>query len=150
MTVRQRTLAVAFLLLAGCGDPHSPWQDLVPPDGQVLGEIAGYNSDDPRIEVRQTRRIVEVDVTSYGGGCHSIGETKVLVSGSVADVMPFDRVAVPPGGACTLPLLSFRHRATVEFTRPGHATIRVWGIDRSRRAGIAGDTLVVTRVVTIP
>jgi hypothetical protein len=117
---------------------------------RVLGEIAGYNQDDPRITVVASGRTVLVEVTTYGGGCHSKGETEVSRSGMTADVVPYDYTA-PPGTVCTQPLLSFRHTAAIEFDRAGTATIRVRGVDRRTKSAqnMTGSEIVVERTVVL-
>jgi len=150
-----RRIAAVALLLAGCSSTSAPEPD--PADGiiegnrmKVLGDIKGYHNDDPRVRVAAAGRIVNVTVTTYGGGCHSEGETKVEVRGSVADVIPYDYTALP-GTACTQPLLSFEHDVVIPFATDGIATVRIHGIDRSSRSGdnMRGTRIVVERTVRL-
>jgi hypothetical protein len=114
------------------------------PEGErSMGAITGYNSDDPRIEIVTAPGRAVVRVTTYGGGCHSKGDTDVRVDQMTAVVTPFDYV--PRGEvACTQQLVSFLHEATVSFARSGSARILVRGLD------IRGDTVTVERRVEIP
>ena len=118
---------------------------------RVLGSIAGYNNDDPRIEFVPGNGSVLVRVTTYGDGCHSKGETEVRVDGMEALVTPYDYTA-PPGTVCTRQLVSTIHEATVQFPGSGTARVRVRGLDRSRMStqNMIGDTITVERSVVIP
>jgi hypothetical protein len=139
MTPTHRLVAALLAVTtAACGSPTV--SDRV----RALGEIAGYNSDDPKIDVRQSGRTVEVEVVTYGGGCHEAGETEVLVDGLTATISPYDYTAYP-GTSCTRELRTFVHRATVQFAAAGAARVRVRGLDVRTRtaANMTGDTLVV-------
>lgn len=110
---------------------------------RVLGTIAGFAAEDPRIEITPTGRQVTVAVTTYGGGCDSQGETEVEVSGLEATVEPYDYAALP-GSPCNRMLRSFRHATTVRFGRSGAARIVVRGLKAP-----SGDTLTVERSVLL-
>ena len=118
---------------------------------RVLGAIAGYMDGDPQVTVQQDGRTVTVLVTTYGGGCHTPGETDVVIDGLIATITPWDYTATP-GTECTHQLLSFEHRAVVPFSSGGTAQLRIRGMDISRRSAgnMVGDTLVVTRTVAVP
>ena len=138
------TGAGLLMLVVACSTVAEP--DRV----RVLGAIAGYNNDDPRIEVVPgADRSVTVRVTTYGDGCYTEGETEVLVQGASALVTPYDYTA-PPGTACTRILRSFAHEAVVHFAAgTDTARVVVRGVDR-RQASAAnpnGDTIRVERVV---
>jgi hypothetical protein len=64
--------------------------------------------------------------------------------------VPYDYTA-PPGTPCTRQLVSFEHRATIEFDRSGTATIRVRGIDRRTKSAqnMSGTAIVVERQVVL-
>lgn len=142
------------LVVAACGSPSEPAPPSQsglpdPPAGRVrvLGSIIGYNRDDPRISIVQNGRTVSVSVTTYGGGCHSGGETVVQVSGLFVDITPYDFTATT-GTVCTQPLLSFVHEATVRFDVVGTAHIRIHGVD-ARANNWAGKQVVVERTVAV-
>lgn len=137
--------AVTGSLVAACAEPAGPERVT------VLGEIAGYHRDDPRITVAATGRRVEVSVTTYGDGCYAKADTRVTVSGLIADVEPHD-FALRGDVACPSVLLSFTHAVAIDFATGGTARIRVRGIDASTRsaANPAGDTLVVERTIELP
>ena len=146
MTASPRLLSFLLILLAsGCSVFTDP--DRV----RVLGEIAGYLEGDPQVGIEQDGRTVTVLVTTYGSGCHTMGETDVVVEGLTATITPWDYTA-PPGTACTDQLLSFEHRAVVQFATSGTAELRIRGIDISSRSAtnMVGDTLVVTQTVELP
>jgi hypothetical protein len=112
-------------------------------------DAALYN-DDPRVEISAPGRVVQVAVTTNGGGCLSKGNTVTRVSSLQADVTPWDYTA-PPGTACTRQLVSVRHTATLLFDRAGEAVIRVHGLDAStaNATKLRGDTIVVQRTVRV-
>jgi hypothetical protein len=147
-------------LLAGCAAlataPDARSKSSASPGGspdrvQVLGAIAGFNHDDPRITVTQQDGAVTVRVTTYGGGCHSKGPTHVQVQGMEALVIPYDYTA-PPGTPCTLILLGFVHEATLRFDGRGTGRVRVRGMDHSTisAANPRGDTITVERSIAVP
>lgn len=138
--MRSITIVLSTLLL-GCSSPLTESDD-----GRVLGAIAGYHKDDPQIEIMTAPGSATVKVTTYGGGCHSKGETEVQLRGREAVVTPYDYLVAPPGTACTLQLISFVHEATINFGTTGPAQILVRGVDRRRR----GETITVERTVVIP
>jgi hypothetical protein len=150
-----RMLALA-VLLAGCGATSSlePIDPMAGAEGQhrvrELGAIKGYNNDDPRITLAADGRDVRVRVSTYGGGCHSRGETEVETAGAGALVTPFNYTA-PAGTPCTRVLRELVHETTIRFQQPGTVTVRVRGIDGStRHAGnLAGDVITVERTIVL-
>ena len=88
----------------------------------------------------------EVAVRTFGGGCIAQGDTEVSIVGRTAEVRPFDVFVtqLPPNGACTDDLRYYLHRATLRFTEPGMAIVRVRG-----RAQPGNDIVVVERVVLV-
>jgi hypothetical protein len=148
---------IVLALLAGCthateppvqGDPAGSIDE--PGRVRVVGAIAGFNHDDPRVRTSVQGRTVTVRVTTYGAGCHSQGPTEVTVDGLTADVRPYDYTA-PDGTPCTMQLLSFEHEATIAFPRAGTAVIRVHGIDAGTRNAqdMMGRPIVVERRVEL-
>lgn len=149
---------LSIALLTGCAQTVEPPRAL---DGdtsatqeesavRVMGRIKGYNNDDPRVEVSSSGRTATVNVTSYGDGCYRKGETVVNVNGLVAEIVPYDYTA-PAGTACTRQLVSIQHTATVEFEQAGTATVRVRGVDVSRRssANPSGEIITVERSIQL-
>jgi hypothetical protein len=114
-----------------------------PVEMRVLGSIAGYNLDDPRIEIHGGVRSALVRVTTYGGGCHRKGEVDVHVDGLVAEVAPYDYVLVGEGVVCTDILLTFQHEVTLDFKESGEAEIIVIGLN------LHDDTVRVQRLVNV-
>lgn len=139
--MRSITFAAVTLLL-GCSSATQP------DETRVLGAIAGYNQDDPRIEIVPGTASVTVRVTTYGNGCYGEGPTEVDVRGREAVILPYDYTA-PPGTPCFDILNSFSHEAIVRFDGPGAARILVRGIDGSTASARnpRGDTITVERVV---
>jgi len=143
--MRARIVSCILIALTGCTGATGP--DRL----RVLGEIKGYNSGDPQILiVLQEGRRVDVSVTTYGGGCHSQGETEVDIQGLTVTVTPYDYTALP-GTGCTRQLVAFTHRAFVQFRNSGTARVRVRGLDAGNRSAgnLLGDTLVVEQVVEV-
>jgi hypothetical protein len=87
----------------------------------------------------------QVNISTYGGGCHRQGDTEVSVSQGTrtVDVSPFDEVNVE-AGVCTQELKTFSHTATVRFEQPGTAVVRVHGVRLQDRAPVT-----VTRTVEV-
>ena len=115
--------ATATLLAPACESPFSPGAF------DQLAFIAGFNVDDPHIDVPATVAAgspFAVEVTTYGGGCVSEGYTQVSLTGRSAIVTPWDRNS--GGEICTLELRSFRHSATLRFDERGIATVTIRGM----------------------
>jgi hypothetical protein len=119
----------------------------VPSAAHVLGVIAGYNDDDPRIELVVQGRTVNLTVMTYGNSCFSAADTDVRVSGLNAVVTPYDQDPECSDRA----LKQIEHVVAVQFTEPGTARILVRGINASTRtsSNMAGDTVTIERSVSI-
>jgi len=79
----------------------------------------------------------EITVTTVGSGiCTRADGASVAVSGLVADVTPWDRLA-PARAVCTDDLAPFPRRVTLRFSSPGTATIRLHG-----RGGLTYDAVL--------
>jgi len=69
----------------------------------------------------------QITVTTVGSSsCTRADGADVAVSGLVADVTPWDRVA-PEGTACTEDLAAFPRDVTLRFDLEGTATVRLHG-----------------------
>lgn len=136
--VRLPSCLISILLLACSSAATSP------DEVRVLGAIAGYNADDPRIDIVTAPGSATVRVTTYGGGCHTKGETEVLLRRREAVITPYDYTA-PAGTICTLQLVWFSHETTIDFESSGPARIVVRGADHRQRG-----TITVERAVVIP
>lgn len=130
------TSLLAFALACGA----SP-QDV--DQTRVLGTIAGFTAEDPRIQITTAGREATVAVTTYGGGCDSQGDTEAEVSDLEAVVTPYD-YARRPGASCTRLLRTFRHETTIRFERSGLARVIVQGLEAP-----SGDTLRAERSVSV-
>lgn len=110
-------------LLAGCEGPSGPDRVLEP------GIIVGAFEDDPQVALTTEGDSLTVEVTTYGDGCQSKGETRVTVDVDTrsATVAPFDWSAT--GGTCTAILNSFDHAVTLDLEGGGEWTIVVAGRD---------------------
>jgi len=145
MMKRSLLCACVLVLVVSCSGVTEP------PRVRVLGAVAGYQDDDPRIALRTEGRTVHVTISTYGGGCDSRGDTEVVVQGLVADISPYDYTAVA-GTACTRELKTFLHEVAVEFQEGGTARLRIRGIDTRAltTANMIGDTIIVERSVALP
>lgn len=142
-----RWYLVMFLpLVVACSGATKPESATV----RVLGAIAGYNSDDPRIDVTPIPNGALVTITTYGDGCHRVGETEVEVHGLEALITPYDYTA-PAGAPCTRQLITMEHEASVTFAGSGTARIIVRGLDSSSRSttNMVGDTIIVERTLEL-
>jgi hypothetical protein len=144
--------ATALLACATATDVDVPQlaDSAQPPANQQLGAIKGFMQGDPHISVSREGRAVRVAVTTYGDGCYRKGETRVTLSGMVADVRPYDLLQ-PPGTNCTRQLVAGTHEAVISFPSTGTARIRVHGHDASTRnaQNMLGAVIMVERQVEI-
>ncbi len=65
-----------------------------------------------------------VELQTFGGGCDSKGNTRVVIDGSVAVVTPFDDHG---SGACVDMRVFFDHTTSVRLDAPGPATVVIHG-----------------------
>lgn len=139
--MRRTPITFAALLAAACSSSTAP-QEV-----RVLGEIAGYNADDPRISVPATAERgvpFPVSVVTYGGGCYRAADTEARVIGpSVVEVAPYDFER--PGAVCTLILMSSTHTASVRFDAAGPAVVRIRGRQRPGNGELVVEREVLVR-----
>lgn len=92
----------------------------------------------------------QVTITTTGGGCEREGDTGVVLTENSATVMVYDfTTATRPGVACTMVLKRMPHTATLRFTKPGEALIRVWGRRGGPDTPPLGMPVVLERRVTV-
>lgn len=119
-------------------------------DGRTVtrpGSISFYDQPE-RVTVPDTVTAgvpFTVEVDTYGGGCASEGETRVEVTELATRVSVFDQDFIPRDGACTDPLLTFTHQATVRFSRAGTATLQVRGRREPGNAAHTAERRIVVR-----
>ncbi len=150
--IMNRSISRAILIasLVACGgsrvtEPNpeaSGYEDGIPGSGQVVRRVATiyFHADPIVFDVPETVRVgdpLEGHITTYGGGCISEDSVIVSVAGSVAEVIPMQRVVY--GGACTAELRISSRPFKVVFDKVGEASIRVTG-----RAD-PGDSLIAAR-----
>ena len=138
-----RLSILALVVLTACSSATEARDET-----RVLGAIAGYNDDDPRIEIATSGRTVTVSVTTYGNGCTREGPTEVNVQGMEALISPYDFEPRPGNFACPDILLSFTHEVAVQFAAAGEARIRVRG-RRLQLSPVRHDTITVERTVVL-
>jgi hypothetical protein len=68
----------------------------------------------------------QVVFDTFGGGCHSKGETEILMRDLTVDLVAFTYWSSPLG-RCTLDLQIMPNVATLTFPTPGTAYIRILG-----------------------
>jgi hypothetical protein len=96
------------------------------PEARVLGLLGDEALAAPTTVL--ANKDFQVTITTTGSGCEREGDTSVIISEDSATVMVYDfTMATRPGVACSLVLKRLRHTATLRFTKPGMALIRVWG-----------------------
>jgi carotenoid cleavage dioxygenase-like enzyme len=138
-------LLLACLAAAALGCSGSP-VDLDPNSERELGFLE-YHGTPVEITVPATAKAgvpFTVRVATWGGGCTAKGDTEVSVSGSTANVRPYDITATGRAAVCTDILRTLMHETTVRFDTPGTATVRVHG-----RVEPGSRTVVLTRTVTV-
>lgn len=161
MTHRLRpALACAALGLAACGTtvavaPDLPFNGLplseqVPTVGATARRVAviGDYSFPQTIDVPATARAgepIQVGVTTYGGGCIREDTTIVTVSGSQAEVVPYQLVYSPKSNeACTAELRVNRRKVSVTFGAAGSAAVIIRG-----RTSLDGEPATIVRGVEV-
>lgn len=91
----------------------------------------------------------QVRITTGGNGCVSEGETQLVYSAEkAADLFVYDlTTATGPDVACTMIYKQFTHTATLKFTAPGTAVIRVWA--RKQSGAPFGEPVVIEKCITV-
>ena len=123
--IRSASLGFATLLVLACGDLTAPrW---IVRRGTVQADPVAPRLDVPQPIIAGQPGVFTV--YTFGGGCVRPASTQSAVSGPAAVIEPFDSVVVelPANMACTTEFRSFLHSATLVFSQPGPATIRVVG-----------------------
>lgn len=143
--IRPALALLAAGLVAGC-DALSPSDS----DDELERQpaILAFGEDDAEIALPDTVAVgapAALVVTTQGGGCIRQGETEVEAAPRAADVRVYDYFPRPSSDrVCTLDLRGLRHEATLRFTQPGTATVRVHG----RRQPSTG-AFVATRTIVV-
>lgn len=123
---RLTPLILLVALLSACSDPVAPGDDWVRQPGLLLPELSSAQMLQMPAQARAGVAF-EITVTTLGSSsCTRPDGATVSVSGLVADVTPWDRIA-PAGTACTDDLHPFPRTASVRFDSPGTALIRLHG-----------------------
>jgi hypothetical protein len=117
--------AAAGLVLAGCDPAGStlPGDDFHPATLEFYGDTS-------EVIVPQLARPdvpFTVRVTTFGGGCTSMGVTRTEVNDLIGELRPFDKTVSGRNVNCPDVLRKYTHEATFTFEREGFATIRVHG-----------------------
>ena len=114
-------------LVFGCSSILGPDTDeWVREVGQLAPELSSIQMLRLPVEA-EAGMAFDITVTTVGSSsCTRADGAEVVVSGLVADVTPWDRVA-PQGTACTADLAGFPRDVTLRFDVAGTATIRLHG-----------------------
>ncbi len=122
---------------------------MVPTDEvRVIGTIAGFRAGDPHIHVPDTvpaGQPFNVEVTTYGNGCTSEGDTDVRLQPLHAVVTPYDIKRRTEGVVCPDILNVFMHRATLRFEQRGTARVTIQGTEEPSGAVITLERTVIVR-----
>ena len=143
--IRPALALLAAGLVAGC-DALSPSDS----DDDLARQpaILAFGEDDAEIALPDTVAVgapAALVVTTQGGGCIRQGETEVEAAPRAADVRVYDYFPRPSSElVCTADIRALAHEATLRFTQPGTATVRVHG-----RRGYGTVPLVVTRTIVV-
>lgn len=123
---RLTRLMLLAALLTGCSDPVAPDDDWERQPGLLMPELSSIQMLQMPAHARAGVAF-EITVTTLGSSlCTRADGATVSVTGLVADVTPWDRIA-PEGTACTDDLHPFPRAARVRFDTPGSALIRLHG-----------------------
>lgn len=143
--VSMRALMCSAALIAAC---NALTADSILRERQP-GRIT-FHSDTVVLVVPDTVQIAtpfEVAIRTYGDGCVDEGDTQVITSGSLIEVIPFDIFVVRagPNHVCTDILRHFPHRTMLQFLTAGEATVRARGRAYPGDSVIFRDRTVVVR-----
>jgi hypothetical protein len=109
--------------LTACAELFGPQYALQP--GEFNAIIGG-----PLVTIPDTAAVsapLGISARTSGDGCRNFGTTDVtIVDAFTVEIRPYDYAQVNPT-TCTTILKIFNHQATVQFARPGIATVRVIG-----------------------
>ena len=67
----------------------------------------------------------DITISTFGSGCHSVGDADVNVEGNTAIIIVYDLLVL--NTACPEPLLRFPRTVSLQFPQPGPVLIRVEG-----------------------
>ena len=124
------------LLAAGCGSL------LGPDEKRVIGIIGDGSSIEVPTTVQAGQDFTVTIQTGWRNGCARKDKTDVQAQGMSATVTPYDRVT--EGATCTQAPQQFTHTATLRFSQPGTAKVRIRG-----RASRDSQVQTVERTVTV-
>ncbi|MBW3655143.1 MAG: hypothetical protein KY444_03495 [Gemmatimonadetes bacterium] len=115
-----RLLPLGFaLLVAGCGSIFGS-------DGKrVIGVIGDGSGIEVPATVQAGQDFTVTIQTSWPNGCAHEDGTEVQQGAASATVTPYDHVS--EGGTCTHAPQRFTHVATLRFSQPGTAVVKIRG-----------------------
>lgn len=144
LCLRPALIPLAAALLAGC--------DALGPGGgdreRRPGILASSSDTTAQVTLADTVALgapVALRVITVGNGCTRQGETEVDAAPRAADVRVYDYAPRPSADVvCPDIRVALPHEATLRFTQPGAATVRIHG-----RREPGGAPLVITRAVVV-
>lgn len=128
------SLLTDLVACTGVASPSPPTPGQSTNDGgERVPGLLGFHDEDARdvVDAPPTVRVGEtfsVTITTFGGGCESVGDESVILADTSAAVMIYDfTVATRPHVVCAAILKRLKHTVTLSFAVPGEGTIQVWG-----------------------
>jgi hypothetical protein len=92
----------------------------------------------------------EVKIATVGGGCEREGDVSVILGENTASLFVYDfTTATQPNVACTMIMKRLEHSATLNFTKPGEAIIRVWGRRIGSDTPAGGEPMILEKKITV-
>lgn len=94
---------------------------------RVPGQLFGESGDIAAPSEVKADTEFEISISTYGNGCHWMGDTSVVLDETSADVFVYDKTsATKPGTVCTMVFREFEHKARLKFDKKGEAVVRIW------------------------
>lgn len=126
----------------------APSADAGAPQPQRVGallEYQGENTDDVVTlpTTAKAGQAFQITITSFGGGCESVGGADVKVEGMTATIDVYDMTVAGPAVSCTMELKRLPRTVDVTFAEAGNATIKINGIKSD------GSPVTIEKTITV-
>ena len=91
-----------------------------------------------------------ITISTFGGGCVTVGDAAVVVNAAGADVLVYDFTsALTADAVCDASLVRLTHTVTLRFDQPGEMHLRVWGRHLGPDGPALGEPTVIEHTLTV-